>query len=122
MGQQLLWLEVLAKLGVGLVLLIAPRTVAKVLGLPPAGEPFWPRALGSVLIGIAAAAAIELHVQPGRALGLTGIVVVNLTMAAVLGGLLILGKASPTKRGRISIGLAAAALTLIALIGIVSAL
>lgn len=122
MVQQLLWLEVLANLGVGLVLLIAPRTVAKLLGLPPAGEPFWPRVLASVLIGIATAAAIELHLQPGKALGLTGIVAINLTVAVVLGGLLILGKGSPTKRGRISIGMAAALLTLIALIAIVSAL
>ena len=122
MLQQLLWLEILLKASVGLSLLLAPRTLAKMLGLPSADEPFWPRLLGGTLIGLATAILVELRLQPGRSLGLTGIVAINLCVAVVLGGLVILGKAGSTRRGRASVGLAAVVLTLIALVAIVSAL
>ena len=56
MFHQLLWIEILSKGAVGVLLLVAPRILARALGLPPAAEPFWPRCFGGVLAGLAVAA------------------------------------------------------------------
>lgn len=119
------WLHLIGiamKLGVGLPLLFAPRTLARVLGLPKVDEAFWPRMLGVTLIGLSVATVIEAHVMPGRGLGVAGSVGLDLTVAAGLGGLLILGRAGTTKRGRAVLWMAVAALLLLGLVGIVSVL
>ena len=55
MSQQLYWLEAILKSSAGLLLIVAPVTTAKLLGLPHGNVGFWPRLLGITLIGIAAA-------------------------------------------------------------------
>lgn len=120
MQQQLLWIEIVTKLAAGLPLLFVPRTLGRLFGLPFGDDAFWPRLVGGGLVAVAFASVLEAYYTPGKGLGLMGSVAINLTMAAVLGGLLILGRATGPKRGRLLLWLSAAALTLLALITIVS--
>jgi hypothetical protein len=118
MVEQLLTFEVLLKLAGGLALIVAPRTVARLLGLPSADVAFWPRLLGAVLVGLAGAALIEARLSPARGLGLAGAIAVNLAGAAMIGALLILGRAGPARRGRILLGLVAGLLVVLSLVEI----
>lgn len=115
---QLLWIEFVVKITAGVLLLLAPRTIARVLGLPPAEQPFWPRLLGAVLVGIAVAAVLEMRLKGANGLGLAGAIAINLAGSVVIGSLLILGQAGPLKRGRALLWLAAAALMLLSLVEI----
>lgn len=116
MSEQLLWIEACLKLGSGLALVVAPRTLARLLGLPSADQPFWPRLLGALLIGLGAASLLEVRMQGG--LGLAGSIAVNLASAAMLSALLVLGRAGKTKRGRLLLSLTAAALIILSLVEI----
>jgi hypothetical protein len=97
--QQLLWLETLLKLACGASLLLAPITVIKILGLPSSPAGFWPRLVGALLIGIGAAAFLEGASPGSRGLGLAGLVILNLTGAAVIALGALFGGGSPTRRG-----------------------
>ncbi len=114
-------IEIALKLSAGLMLLIAPKTLARALGLPPADEAFWPRLLGATLVGLGLASALEAHYVPGKSLGLYGTTAINLCVAACLGGLLILGRSAPSKRGRGLLWLAAGLLTVLGLVEIIAA-
>ena len=117
MSEQLLWIEACLKLGSGLALIAAPRTLARLLGLPSADQPFWPRLLGALLIGLAAASLLEVRMQGG--LGLGGSIAINLAGGTMIGGaLLILGRAGKTKRGRFLLWLTAVALIVLSLVEI----
>jgi hypothetical protein len=116
MSEQLLWIEACLKLAGGLALTVAPRTLARLLGLPSADQPFWPRLLGALLIGLAAASLLEARMQGG--LGLAGSIAVNLAGAAMIGALLILGRAGNTRRGRLLLWLIAGALVVLGLVEI----
>ncbi|MFM9939574.1 MAG: ABC transporter permease [Hyphomicrobiaceae bacterium] len=118
MAHQLLWIEVIVKLAGGLLLLLAPRLLARALGLPPAESPFWPRLLGGVLIGIAAAAFVEVKLKTGSGLGLGGAIAINLAGVACLGALLILGQGGPLRRGRAVLWLVAGVFATLALVEI----
>ena len=59
MLKQLLWAEVLLKGGVGLALLLAPVYSIALAGFPSAGNGFWPRLTGAILLGIAAALLLQ---------------------------------------------------------------
>jgi hypothetical protein len=118
MVQQLLWIETLIKLAAGLTLIIVPRGTARLLGLPPADERFWPRLLGAVLIGIAAGALIEARLGSGRGISLGGCIAINLAGAAMLGGLLIPSRTGLTVRGRWFLWALCGVLVLLALIEI----
>ena len=120
MLSQLLGIEIIVKLAAGLALLAGPRMLARLLGLAAAPDPFWPRVAGALLTGLAIAAAVESQWLPGKALGLAGHAAINLTAAAVLGGLLILGRTGALRRGRALLGLVAAALALLGLIEVVA--
>ncbi len=98
--QQLLWLETVLKLTGGLALVLVPGLVIKILGLPPAERNFWPRALGAVLLGLAAGTFIEGSLENARGLGLAGSVAINLVAAAVLGSLATLRLGPTTQRGQ----------------------
>jgi hypothetical protein len=98
--QQLLWIETLLKLTGGLVLAIAPMSAVKVFGLPLTGTSFWPRLLGAVLIGLAAAMFLEARVTGSHGLGLAGCAVVNLAGAAMMAALLVVDAGPPSVRGR----------------------
>lgn len=116
MARDLLSLELLLKAVVGALLLLFPRTLARLLGLPPVVETFWPRLLGGMLLGLAIATLLESQLAARNGLGLAGHVAMNLMAALTLVGLLILGKAGASRWGRIVAGLAAAALTTLALL------
>jgi len=116
MLQQILWLETLLKASAAIVLLIAPLSASHVLGLPRPGSFLWSRLLGALLLGIAAATYAEGVGWNG--LGVAGLVMINLIAAAVIAGLLILGKAAPTRRGRLLLGLLAVQLATFSLVEI----
>lgn len=118
MAQQLLWIECLLKLGVGIALMVSPRILARILGLPPAENPFWPRVLGGLLVGIAAAAFIEVKFKAGSGLGLGGAIAINLAGVSILVSLLILGQAGPLRRGRAVLWIVAGVLATLALVEI----
>ena len=118
MIQQLLWIEFIVKLAVGVCLMLAPRLLARAFGLPPADSPFWPRVLGGVLIGLAAAAFVEVKLNAGTALVLGGAIAINLATVTTVASLLILGQATPARRGRAVLWLVAGALMTLALVEI----
>lgn len=97
--QQLLWLETLLKLTGGLLLLLAPLTTIRTLGLPAAASGFWPRIVGALLVAIAASAYIEGAWTGSRGIGLGGLVVINLTGAFVIALAALIGRGVPTRRG-----------------------
>lgn len=99
--QQLLLFEALMRLGAGLVLIIAPRIAVRIAGLPEAGKGFWTRLFGAALVGLAGASILETQVSGTHGLGLAGSIIINLTMASVLGALLVLHAGPITMRGRI---------------------
>lgn len=101
MADQLLWLETLLRFSAGLVLLIMPTTAARVLGLPLPQALLWPRLLGTLLVGMAAAALLEGSVSGSTGLGLGGLVLINFVTAAVLVTLLVLQRGSQTRRGKV---------------------
>ena len=113
--QQLLWIETLLKLAGGLALVLAPLTVIRLLGLPEARSGFWPRLLGSVLIGLAAATFLEGTVSGSRGLGLAGSIAVNLFAAAMIAVLLALEAGPSSRRGAVLLWLLAATLILLSL-------
>lgn len=118
MVEQLLWIEFLTKVAVGIPLLLTPRVLAHVLGLPPAESPFWPRLIGGLLIGLAMAALIEVRFKSSMGLGLAGAVAMNVATAATIGSLLIMGQGGPTRRGHFTLWLVAAVLMIQALVEI----
>jgi hypothetical protein len=107
---QLLWIELVMKLAGGLVLLLVPLTAIKVLGLPAAPSPFWPRLLGAVLVGLALATYMDASVRLGHGLALGGSFVINLTAGFALAALAYLGRGIETTRGRLVLWLCAAGL------------
>ena len=113
---QLLWVEIGLKAGVGLVLVLFPRTLARVLGLPVVTETFWPRLLGATLLGLAVATVIETHLPGRNGLGLAGHIALNLIGALAIVSLLILGRAGTLRRGRVLLWIVAAAMALLALV------
>lgn len=110
MADQLLWLETLLRASSGLVLLIMPVAAARVLGLPLPQALLWPRLLGALLVGMAAATLLEGSVSGSNGLGLGGLVVINLITAAVLVTLLVLQRGSQTRRGKVFLWTLAVAL------------
>lgn len=111
--QQLLWIETLLKASGGLVLLAAPLLAIRVFGLPQSDTPFWPRLLGAVLLGLAAATFTEA--KGGSGLGLRGAAFVNIAGATTI--FLMTGMErmpALSARGRSALFLLVAVLTLLA--------
>lgn len=115
--QQLLWLETLLKLLAGMVLLLAPLTALRVLGLPRPETGFWPRLCGVLLVGIAGAAFLE-GAALGPGLGLGGVVIINLCGAALLAILLAFDRGPATLRGRVAVWLTVCALAFLSVLEI----
>ena len=113
--QQLLWIETLLKLAGGLALCLAPLTVIRLFGLPPAGSGFWPRLLGAVLIALSVASFLEGATLSTGGLGLAGSLAINLSAVAMISTHLMLGAGPQTRRGRVVLWLLVAALSLLAL-------
>ncbi|MEQ1695757.1 MAG: ABC transporter permease [Hyphomicrobiaceae bacterium] len=115
---QLLWIELVAKLAVGLVLLVVPLTAIKVLGLPRPPTAFWPRLLGGVLVGLSAATFMDTTVRLGHGLSLGGAFVINLALGLTLGTMLYLKQGPETRRGRAILWAVTAVLLVLALVEI----
>lgn len=104
MSSQLLWIEFVLKLAAGLVLVIAPRSTIKLLGLPaasPTGAAFWPRMTGVLLTGIAGASFLQGWLTRPSGLGLAGSALINICLAAMLLTTLVMTRGGMAQRGRI---------------------
>lgn len=121
MSQQFLWIELVLKLSAGLALFVAPRLVARLLGMARVDDPFWPRLLAAMLLGLAAAFGLEAKVQPGKVIGTLGAASINLALAAGLGTLLMLTSVAPTRRAKVLLWISSALMMLLGLIEIVFA-
>lgn len=98
--QQLLWIDALLKLGVGIALVAAPTLLQRLSGLPAASS-FWLRLLGGVLAGLAFAIVIGDGRPRGSGLGHAGLFALNGTVALTVLMLAFSGAAGGTRRGRI---------------------
>ena len=98
--QQLLWIETLLKLSAGLLLGLAPRTTLTILGLPRTETGFWPRLLGTLLIGLGAATFVEGASAGHHGLGLEGCVLINFSGVSMMATLLVLNAGPASARGR----------------------
>jgi hypothetical protein len=117
--QQLLWFEVVFKAAAGVLLVLLPLTAIRIAGLQRPESGFWPRLLGAVTIGIAAAVFITLNYPQARGgLGPAGLIPINLAGAGALIAPLIMGMAAPTRRGRLVILTGAVALLALAFLEI----
>lgn len=112
---QILFLEVLIKLAFGMPLLLAPLTTLKLGGLPCPPTGFWPRLVGGLLIGLAAAIFIEFRLPGSKGLGLHGLIAINLIGAATIVGPLIMNAGATTVRGRVALWFVSALLFTLAL-------
>ena len=102
--QQLLWFEVILKMAAGLTLLIAPLTVIRIAGMHRPDTGFWPRLVGGVVLGTAAAVYVTLQFPDARGgLGPAGLIPINLAAAAAMIAPLIMGTAAPSRRGKLFI-------------------
>ncbi len=101
MLQQLLLAEVLLKGSAGIILALGPGHASAMLGMPSAGNGFWPRIVGALLLGLTAALLFQGFVPSIRMITPAGLIAINLCGAAMLVSLLVLGKASSTRRGNV---------------------
>jgi hypothetical protein len=116
MRDQLLWIDALARLAIGGPLLLFPQTFIKMLGLPAAGNPFWPRLTGALLVALAAALFIEARFAGSRGLSLGGAFAVNVATAFMLATSLSVGGMGLPLRGRIAMWTAVGLLVLLSLV------
>jgi hypothetical protein len=118
MLNQLLWVETLLKLSAAAALLLAPGSVARLLGLPLPGTPFWPRLLGSVLLGLGIASYLHGTLPGGRGLAPAGAIAVNLSAAAVITTMLVMRRGLAARRGRLVLWTTVTVLVLLSLLEI----
>lgn len=107
---QLLGIETLLKGGIGLLLIVVPQTLIRILGLPAGGSSLWPRLLGVSCLGIAAGAHLDAIMPGSRGVGLAALTAINLLTAAALGAFATFDASVATRRGRAALVLAATAL------------
>jgi hypothetical protein len=109
-ASHLLRLELVLLLIAATALLLIPTTTVRALGLPAAGSALWPRLVGMLLLGLAAALVatdqgwLTLSTAKGplaTGLGLGALVAIHLTVAFVLATMLVFGTDVSTKRGRL---------------------
>lgn len=98
MGEQLLWVNTLIAISAGLLLLVAPKPVAALLGLPRVDQSFYPRLLGITLVAVACALLTEGYGRAG--LGIEGMAAINLVSGVALVLVLLFGGLVIAKRGR----------------------
>jgi hypothetical protein len=115
MALQLIFLETIIKAVVGALLLAFPRTLSRILGLGPTADTLMPRLLGALFVSLSAATFLDGRIAAHNGLGLTGLVAINLILAMTIFALLIVGRASPSRIGRVLLGLIAGAMLVLAL-------
>lgn len=114
-SSRILLVDALINFVLGGLLVVFPKSVVDLLGVPPTEVKFYPGILGAVLIGIALALVIEYFRGPSGAvgLGLNGAISINLCGAAVLVAWLLSGKLVIPPRGHVFLWGLAVALLLI---------
>jgi hypothetical protein len=106
----LLTIDSLINLGLGALLIVFPRDLVSLLGIPRPASAFYPSILGAVLFGVGIALWMERGTDcvRGRGLGLSGAIAINLCGAVVLAAWLLWGDLSlPTKGVRFLWGIVA---------------
>ena len=115
MKDLVLWIDVVARLTLGGLLVMVPRMTATTLGLPKVAETFWPRMLGVLLLALAVGTAIDGR-WPGKGgPTLGGLVTLNIAGAFALATTLVVGQLDLPRRGRLLLWLAVLATALLAL-------
>lgn len=105
MRKELLTIDGIVNLLLGVLLLWYPTSLAADFGLPEDGRPFFASILGAVLFGIGLALLIEGYRPPLRfvGLGLGGAVSINLCAGVVLAALLVVGAHELTLLGQLAL-------------------
>ncbi|MGD2278550.1 MAG: hypothetical protein PVH45_00465 [Candidatus Omnitrophota bacterium] len=105
MDKQLLVIDAIIDLVLGLVLIAFPRELIKLVGAPPVENAFYPSLLGAVVFGIGVALLIECFSGPNGpyGLGLAGALAINLCGGIALGSWLIFGELSLPRHGEIAL-------------------
>jgi hypothetical protein len=109
--QQILWVEIVLKAAIGAALVTVPLTVISLAGLQRPETGFWPRLLGALVLAVATSVWIGIRFPEARgAIGPAGLIPINLYAAAAMLAPLVLGRAAPTRWGRLLIAVGAALL------------
>jgi hypothetical protein len=95
--RNLLLLDGILNLAVGVFLLVFPRDAVAWLGIPGSASAFYPSLLGAVLAGIGIALLLERSGKGG--LGLRGAIAINLCVGLALAGWLLSGSLELPLRG-----------------------
>ena len=90
-----------------------PLFTCKLFGLPRPNTGFWPRLLGAVLIGHAGGLFLEGAVPNVHGMGLGAALIINLSAAFMIAGLLLLDAAGRSRRGKALLWLIVAVLVLV---------
>ena len=94
----LLEVDAAVNLALGILLLVFPRSLVEVLGIPDAVSAFYPSVLGAVLFGIGIALLVARFRPALGGLGLGGAIAINVSGGLVLAvWLLAGGLALPTR-------------------------
>jgi len=105
----LLFIDGIINLILGILLLLFPAGTADILGLPKSNTHFYPTILGAVIFGIGIALFIERYKKEKkiRGLGLGGAIAINLCGAGVLLLWLLFGRIALPTRGCITLWIVA---------------
>lgn len=97
----LLTIDSIINLGLGALLVVFPRPLVALLGIPEVDSAFYPSLFGGVLIGVGIALWIERGSRraAARGLGLSGAVAINLCAGGVLALWLLIGNLTLPSRG-----------------------
>jgi len=103
MRKELLTVDGIVNLVLGILLVAFPANVVLALGIPAGDSAFYANVLGGVLFGVGVALVIERFRPPLKTvgLGLGGAISINLCGGVVLAGWLILGRLELTTLGTI---------------------
>jgi hypothetical protein len=97
----LLGVDAAVNLALGILLLVFPRQLVELIGIPSAVSAFYPSLLGAVLFGIGIALLITRFQPTLGGLGLGGAIAINLSGGLVLAIWLVVGGLALPTRGYI---------------------
>ena len=119
--KRLLILDGIVNLLLGLLLLLFPFGMAKLLGVPEPGLNFYPSILGAVLFGIGVTLLLEAYAgKKGiRGLGLEGAIVINFCGAGALLGWLLAVPLDIPLRGYVVLGVIAISVLLVGIVELI---
>lgn len=100
---QILLVDAVISLVLGVALAVFPNRLAELLGLPPAETKFYPSLLGAVVTGVAIALFVEWKRRPAETagLGVRGAIAIDLCAALALAAWLLFGGLDLPIRGQI---------------------